>query len=39
MATQTYGKALDNIAEESGLPKSSILDIRGNHDVFDMGVR
>ena len=33
---QMYQKALDTIAEESGLPKSSILDIPGNHDVFDL---
>ena len=36
---QKYRDALDVITQESGLPESSILDIRGNHDVFDMGQR
>ena len=36
---QKYRDALDVITQESGLPQSSILDIRGNHDVFDMGQR
>ena len=36
---QEYRQALDTIKQESGLPESSILDIRGNHDVFDMGQR
>ena len=36
---QKYRRALDVITQESGLPESAILDIRGNHDVFDMGRR
>lgn len=36
---QKYRRALDIITQESGLPESSILDIRGNHDAFDMGQR
>ena len=36
---QKYRRALDIITQESGLSESSILDIRGNHDVFDMGLR
>jgi len=36
---QKYRRALDIITQESGLPESSILDLRGNHDAFDMGER
>jgi hypothetical protein len=39
LLVQKYRRALDIITQESGLLESSILDIRGNHDAFDMGQR
>ncbi len=36
---QAYGKLLDNITRHTGLDASSILDMRGNHDAFDVPKR
>ena len=36
---QTYRRALDTIVQESGIPEATILDLRGNHDAFNMGQR
>ncbi|CAL8465131.1 g4666 [Coccomyxa elongata] len=36
---QTYRTALDMIIKESGIPEAAILDLRGNHDAFNMAER
>lgn len=36
---QTYRRALDTIVQESGIPEAAILDLRGNHDAFNMAQR
>ena len=34
--TQDYQKVWQGLADASGLASEAILDIRGNHDVFDV---
>lgn len=36
---QTYREALDTMKKESGILEASILDLRGNHDAFNMAER
>ncbi|EIE20379.1 Metallo-dependent phosphatase [Coccomyxa subellipsoidea C-169] len=36
---QTYRRVLDTIVTESGIPEAAILDLRGNHDAFNMAQR
>ena len=36
---QAYRNVLDDVVATAGLPESAILDVRGNHDVYDVPAR
>lgn len=39
MRLQMYRGIIDSFVNASGLPEEAILDVRGNHDSFDVPVR
>ena len=37
--TQSYRELLDHVVSSGGLSEAAILDVRGNHDVYDVPER
>ena len=36
---QTYRAVVEDFKDKAGLPEEAILDVRGNHDAFDVPAR
>ncbi len=36
MSPQDYRNVLESFKEATGLPEEAFLDVRGNHDAFDV---
>jgi len=36
MSQQDYRNVLESFKEATGLPEEALLDVRGNHDAFDV---